>query len=81
MYICYQWTCIANDKKYVGITKNTLDSRWKRHCYEANNGSLLFHKAIREAGLKLNIAYGTLYNRIKNTNGNFDNYRLMSTTL
>jgi len=51
MYICYQWTCTANNKKYVGVTKNTLNVRWQRHCYDADNGSqCLFHKAIRKYG-------------------------------
>lgn len=51
MYICYQWTCTTNNKKYVGVTKNTLKGRWWRHRYDAKNGSrLLFHKAIRKYG-------------------------------
>ncbi len=51
MYICYQWTCNANNKKYVGVTKTNLQSRWSKHCYDAKNESpLLFHRAIRKYG-------------------------------
>jgi group I intron endonuclease len=40
-----------NGKKYVGVTKNTMAQRWKRHVSDAMAGSdYTFHRAIRKHG-------------------------------
>lgn len=51
MYICYLVTNNVNQKKYVGITRNTLAVRWKRHYYKAmSGGGYALHRAIRKYG-------------------------------
>lgn len=50
-YKTYLITSQATGKKYVGITKNTLDYRLKQHFRSAKNGSpLALHRAIRKFG-------------------------------
>lgn len=40
-------------KKYVGITRKTLEQRWKAHLDDVRSGSkLVFHQAIRKYGEK-----------------------------
>lgn len=39
-----------NNKKYIGQTKLTIEKRWERHIYDAQNKNddFYFHKAIRK---------------------------------
>jgi len=49
--IVYCFTNLVNNKKYVGVTSQTLDGRWDRHIVCARNGSSYrFHQAIRKYG-------------------------------
>lgn len=54
-YTVYCHTNTINGKKYVGITKQTMEARWKSHVYAAlnpkgKNCTFLFPKAIRKYG-------------------------------
>lgn len=43
----------VNGKGYVGWTSTSMEWRWRRHCYSAQEGSrLYFHAAIRKYGIE-----------------------------
>lgn len=49
--ILYMITNRINNKKYIGITTNSLDYRWRHHLYAVNRGSnTKLAKAIRKYG-------------------------------
>jgi group I intron endonuclease len=49
--IIYLATNKANGKQYVGLTKRSLDSRWRQHVNVANKGAkTYFHNAIVKYG-------------------------------
>lgn len=48
---CYIITNIVNDKKYVGVTTQTIDGRWAQHCKAAkSNKQSALYSAIRKYG-------------------------------
>jgi len=47
--IVYLVTNLINQKKYVGLTTQTLHNRWRKHCQPSNNTGLLC-KAIKKYG-------------------------------
>ncbi|CAL9975021.1 terminase large subunit [Vibrio phage K469] len=52
-HVVYRHTNTLNGKQYVGITKRTMQDRWREHVYSAfKEGSLnAFHCAIRKYGV------------------------------
>lgn len=47
----YVATCLDNGKRYVGITRSTIERRWKAHCQAARkNSQFVLHCAIRKHG-------------------------------
>lgn len=51
LVIVYQATNLANNKRYIGVTKLGLRDRVRRHRYEAKKGNGLFQKAVRKYGI------------------------------
>jgi len=50
--IVYLATNKANGKQYVGLTKRSLDARWRQHVNVANQGAkTYFHRAIVKHGV------------------------------
>lgn len=46
-WIIYKHTSIRSGKAYIGVTKNSMKTRWQKHVRDAINGSALhFHRAI-----------------------------------
>lgn len=51
MFIAYKITNLVNGKIYIGITSETVNARWMRHCNHAKNGDKGFlYNAIRKYG-------------------------------
>ncbi len=53
MWTIYCHTHVASDRKYVGLTKQSWQQRWKNHCFAAKtskNGRWHFPNAIRMYG-------------------------------
>jgi group I intron endonuclease len=51
MYTIYHVWCKTSEKSYVGLTKETLAKRWRRHCLRAAYGEKThFWNAIRDHG-------------------------------
>lgn len=55
MGFIYKVTCIPNKKIYIGKTEQTIEKRWKDHCYTAflpshSDYNFPFHRAIRKYG-------------------------------
>lgn len=49
----YLVTNTVNNKTYVGLTRKTLEHRFRYHCYTAGYGSqTILHKAIRKYGVE-----------------------------
>lgn len=49
MYIIYKHTCLVNQKSYIGLTKHSVEKRFKEHLYEAlTNNQNKFYKALRK---------------------------------
>lgn len=47
----YMVTCLKSGKRYIGITSQTVEKRWARHCAHANKGDGFYlHRAIRKHG-------------------------------
>lgn len=52
--IVYKHTCTVTNKAYIGTTVLTIDHRFYKHCWEANNHKRInskFHRAIRKYGV------------------------------
>lgn len=47
--IIYLITNLVNSKRYVGLTTNTLDKRWRAHCYQSAN-RMMIDRSIRKYG-------------------------------
>lgn len=48
---CYLLRNRVNGKRYIGITRGTVEQRWLVHCKKARLGSKLYiHTAIRKYG-------------------------------
>lgn len=53
MYEVYLVTNLINGKRYVGITSQGVEERFKQHMWDAHKGSkTLFHNAIRKYGVE-----------------------------
>lgn len=51
--IIYLITNKINDKRYVGLTTQTMEERWKQHKYDALHGNNYpIHKAMRKYGIE-----------------------------
>lgn len=52
-HVVYRHTNTVNGKQYVGITKHTMQDRWREHVYSAfrENSMNAFHCAIRKYGV------------------------------
>ena len=49
--IIYKYTCIINDKSYIGFTTRDIETRWREHVKKSMLGSKFhFHNAIRKYG-------------------------------
>lgn len=49
--IIYQVTNLVNGKSYIGLTRFTLQKRWREHCYNAKSGlKTYFYAALRKYG-------------------------------
>lgn len=49
--LIYKHTSKTSGKSYIGMTKHSMEDRFKRHCYEVQRGSNThFHNAIRKYG-------------------------------
>lgn len=46
----YLVTNLLNGKQYVGVTRFSLEERWKGHCYSASRPVSWLHKAIAKYG-------------------------------
>lgn len=52
--IAYQITCVATEKKYIGITSKLLCVRWASHTYNARHGRKSpLYAAMRKYGVDL----------------------------
>lgn len=50
-YVIYKHYNIITNKVYIGLTKNSMESRWKEHIKSSrNNTGYKFHKAIEQYG-------------------------------
>lgn len=50
-WIIYKHTSIRSGKAYIGVTRNSMKTRWQKHVRDAINGSNShFHRAIRLYG-------------------------------
>lgn len=53
MYEVYLVTNLVNGKKYVGVTSQGVQERFKEHLWDAHKGSkTIFHNAIRKYGVE-----------------------------
>lgn len=50
VYKIYLVTNIINDKKYIGLTKRSIQERFNEHLKASINSDLLLHRAIRKYG-------------------------------
>lgn len=50
----YKITNLINDKKYIGITQFSVESRWKEHLYAATKTNIKYalYKAMRKYGIQ-----------------------------
>ena len=53
MYRVYLITNLVNNKKYVGITHNTIEHRFEEHIQKSRckNGTWVLHRALRKYGV------------------------------
>ena len=48
-WLIYKHTCTISGKSYIGLTKKSIEQRWKEHCYASknrNNSNNYFYNAI-----------------------------------